>query len=761
MKSETFMLSKQMLTYLDKHGITVATPVQKKIIPAIMSGKDVLVQSETGSGKTLSFAIPIIESIVKTKNITALILVPTRELCTQITDEFGKFSHKGIEICPVYGGVSIDNQIKKLRRASIVVATPGRLLDIIERKAIILSEVKYAVLDEADRMLDMGFIRDIEKILKNLPSKRQTLLFSATISKEISRLSRKFLTDPVSLELESTVKPEFLRQTYYKIPSKQKLNLLIKLLKNERELAVVFCNRKRITETVAKELSKNGVTAKCLNGDMTQANREKVTAQFRAGKFTVLIATDVAARGLHIDGITHVYNYEIPKEPESYTHRIGRTARAGKKGEAISFVSGSDDEKFFRQILFDHKGSITFKQEPADMKSAHTKTENPVNKQKKYMESNKPENTGKKDKKSGKTAKNKKQEIQTDSIISELSGLLQPDTDVPELHEPAESKTIREEDILSSFDFGSTFSAKERKGGNLKSGRKEGKDKAIEENLQIKPVTENENKEKQEFRKHGGNRISNSTKYGRKPERDRTIKGNPETENENTGNKEFGKPENQKRNNSSGPGNRPVRDRKFGGNSGSSDRKPGKRNFGKPGEKKWGNDKPWRNDKPFNEKSRDDKRKSGETRWSNDKEFNDRQGSDNRKPGQKKWSDKPWRNDRPFGDRSRGGKPGFSKNKFGGKKKFGQPGITEKKKVFDVYKASDDGKSFNKEIYNREEDLYTYARSQERGKKGFDKSQLFKHIEPGAFSGIKKSHTPNKNFKKKFNPANKNRRKFF
>ena len=721
------MLSKQMLTYLDKHGITDATPVQKKIIPAIKSGRDVLVQSETGSGKTLSFAIPIIESIVKTKNITALIVVPTRELCTQITDEFNKFSHKGIEICSVYGGVSIDNQIKKLKRSSIVVATPGRLLDIIERKAIILNEIKYAVLDEADRMLDMGFIRDIEKILKHLPAQRQTLLFSATISKEISRLSRKFLNDPVSLSLESTVKPEFLRQTYYKIPSKQKLNLLIRLLKNERELAVVFCNRKRITETVAKELSKNGVSAKCLNGDMTQANREKVTAQFRAGKFTVLIATDVAARGLHIDGITHVYNYEIPKEPESYTHRIGRTARAGKKGEAISFVSGSDDEKFFRQILFDHKGSITFKQETAITKETHTKNESHGNKSKKEMD--------------------------TKKTAAEEKAVTEPESKVNT------ENTLETGDILSGFAFDKPFSAKERKGGNLKSGRKQGKEMAIEENLLTAPAAEYETKEKKDFRKPGSNNISNSSKYGRKPERDRSLKENPVTEIESTDKKDFRKPGGQKRSNSAGPGSKSARDRKFGSNTGSADRKSGKKDFRKPGEKKW-SDKPWRNDKPFNERSRDDNRKPGEKRWSNDKPFTDKPRDDNRKPGEKKWSDKPWRNDKPFGDRKRSDRPDFSKNKFGEKKKFGQPGA-EKKKVFDVYKASDDGKSFNKEIYNREEDLYSYARSQERGKKGFDKSQLFKHIEQGAFSGIKKSHTPNKNFKKKFNPANKNRRKFF
>lgn len=361
MKSETFKLSKQILQLLERHSITVATPVQKKIIPAILSGKDVLVQSETGSGKTLSFAIPIIEATENSKDLIALIVVPTRELCKQITDEFEKFSHRHVVVSSVYGGVSIENQIRKSRRANIVVATPGRLLDIIERRGINLKNIKYLVLDEADRMLDMGFIKDIEQVLKHIPDGRQTLLFSATISKEISRLSSKYLKDPISVSFEPTIKPEYLRQTYYRVVSKQKLPLLVHLLKEDRELTIVFCNRKSTTETLAKELNKKGVFAKCLNGNMTQDKRERVTEQFRKGKFSVLIATDVAARGLHIEGITHVYNFEIPKETDSYTHRVGRTARAGKKGEAISFVSTGEDEKFFKQILFNHKGVINLK----------------------------------------------------------------------------------------------------------------------------------------------------------------------------------------------------------------------------------------------------------------------------------------------------------------------------------------------------------------------------------------------------------------
>ncbi len=361
MKTEEFNLSEETLKRLGRYDITIATPIQKKIIPSIMKGRDVLAQSETGSGKTLSFAIPIIENTDPKDKIIALILVPTRELCTQITGEFVKFASRKIGISPVYGGVSIDNQIRKLKRSQIVVATPGRLLDIIQRRAIRLNDLKYFVLDEADRMLDMGFIADIEKIMEHIPAKRQTMLFSATITKEISGLIKKYLDDPVKVSLESTVKPEFLKQTYYRVTKKQKLSLLVGMLRKERDLALVFCNRKRITEDLAKELSHEGIKAACLNGDMSQAHRERVTRQFKEKRFSVLIATDVASRGLHIEDISHVYNYEIPRDVESYTHRIGRTARAGKKGEAISFVTGGDDERFFKQILFNYKGIITLK----------------------------------------------------------------------------------------------------------------------------------------------------------------------------------------------------------------------------------------------------------------------------------------------------------------------------------------------------------------------------------------------------------------
>lgn len=351
-----------MLSLLEKHGIVEPTTIQKEIIPAIVQGRDVLAQSETGSGKTLSFAIPIIEDTKKSDGLTALILVPTRELCVQVAGEFIKYSDgKHLSVATVYGGVSISNQTKKMKKVNIIVATPGRLIDLLGRNAVNLEVIKYLVLDEADRMLDMGFIKDIERILKHIPEKKQTLLFSATVSKEIAQLSQKYLDNPVYVTLESKVKPEFLQQTYYQITQEQKIPLLVQLLKQERDLALVFCNRKHITAKLAKKLSSQGVNAKCLHGDMSQPQREKVTADFRNKKINILIATDVAARGLHIEDITHVYNFEIPRDVESYTHRVGRTARAGKKGEAVSFVATDEEKKFFKQILFTYSGSITLK----------------------------------------------------------------------------------------------------------------------------------------------------------------------------------------------------------------------------------------------------------------------------------------------------------------------------------------------------------------------------------------------------------------
>ncbi len=362
MKSESLRLSKGMVGLLASHGITTPTPIQTEIIPAIFDGRDVIAQSETGSGKTLSFAIPIIESMNRRDGLRALVIAPTRELASQITGEFIKFSEgKHLGVTAVYGGVSINEQRRKFDRTNIIVGTPGRLLDLLNRGWLSLDTVQTVVLDEADRMLDMGFIRDIEKILHRVPADRRTLLFSATISKEIQVLARKFLRDPLNVEMASKVKPELLHQTYYQTSAEQKQALLVHLLKAERDLVLVFCNRKHITKRLADKLSKEGIAARCLNGNMSQPQRDKATNDFRNKRYNVLVATDVAARGLDIDGISHVYNYEIPRDVESYTHRVGRTARAGKHGQAISLVAGGEEQDFFKQILFSYRGVITLK----------------------------------------------------------------------------------------------------------------------------------------------------------------------------------------------------------------------------------------------------------------------------------------------------------------------------------------------------------------------------------------------------------------
>lgn len=358
MKSQSLALSKNMIALLEKQGITTATPVQREIIPAIKQGRDVLAQSETGSGKTLSFAIPILEKLNRRDGLQVLVLVPTRELCIQVAGEFMRFSQgKHLGIVPVYGGTSINTQITRVRSANILVATPGRLLDLIQRRAVSLLSISTLVLDEADRMLDMGFIKDIERILSHVPKQRQTMLFSATVPDEITRMSKKYLNDPVHVRFASTVQAGLLEQAYYKTPQDTKLPLLIELLNNDRQLTIIFCNRKHITVKLARMLSSAGIDARCLNGNMSQSQRERVTNDFRRNRFSVLVATDVAARGLHIDDVTHVVNYEIPPDVESYTHRIGRTARAGKSGTAISLVT-RDDERYFRNILREHNAII-------------------------------------------------------------------------------------------------------------------------------------------------------------------------------------------------------------------------------------------------------------------------------------------------------------------------------------------------------------------------------------------------------------------
>jgi ATP-dependent RNA helicase DeaD len=340
------------------------TPVQEQVIPLARAGNDLMAQAQTGTGKTGAFAIPIIEKLHKNKKIQCLALTPTRELAIQVAGDFDDLAkYSGVKSVPIYGGQSINIQTDKIRRGvEIVVGTPGRLMDLMRRGQLSFEGVRFLVLDEADRMLDMGFIDDIEWILQSVPKNRQTMLFSATLPDTIKGLAQRYMRKPkeVAISGESLTVPQA-EQVYINVGRKNKLWALCRILDIERpQLALVFCSTKRMVDMLSDKLRAYGYSADAIHGDLTQAARDKVMAKFRSGRLNILIATDVAARGLDIDDITHVFNYDIPENPEDYVHRIGRTARAGKTGRAITFVSKEEQhlvkaiESFGRTKLEEH-----------------------------------------------------------------------------------------------------------------------------------------------------------------------------------------------------------------------------------------------------------------------------------------------------------------------------------------------------------------------------------------------------------------------
>jgi ATP-dependent RNA helicase DeaD len=277
------------------------------------------------------------------------VLVPTRELAQQVADEFLRFSYyKNLRVATVYGGVGINPQILSVQRSDVVVGTPGRILDLLERRALDLRHVGFLVLDEADRMLDMGFIDDVKDIIRHCPRERQTMLFSATISRDIAELSRNYMSNPVNVSVESYVDPKKLKQVFYDIhDDKMKFSLMLHLLKSERAgLVMVFCNTQHTTDFIARNLQKQGIDALAIHGGFSQAKRNQTMEKFHEGKVGVLVCTDVAARGLDIPDVSHIYNYDIPRDPKSYVHRIGRTARAGKEGIAINILGSKDYDNF-------------------------------------------------------------------------------------------------------------------------------------------------------------------------------------------------------------------------------------------------------------------------------------------------------------------------------------------------------------------------------------------------------------------------------
>ncbi len=343
-------ITEELLSSIKEHAFEAPTEIQEKAIPAVLSRKDIIAGAATGSGKTLVFGTGILQNCEKIGEIQALVLVPTRELADQVARTLRKFaSNKFLNIVDVYGGVSMGPQVQKLKRADVVVGTPGRILDHLEHGTLELGFVKILVLDEADRMFDMGFIKDVRRIIGRCPEKRQTMLFSATIPRELKKLSEDYMNEPVEIAAESQVDPSKLTQIFYDVPDNMKFSLLVHLLKNDKSgLVMVFCNTQRNTDFVAGNLQQAGINALAIHGGYSQDRRTKTIEQFHAKKVDVLVCTDVAARGLDIKEVSHIYNYDLPAESKQYIHRIGRTARAGSEGKAVVILASRDYDNFRR-----------------------------------------------------------------------------------------------------------------------------------------------------------------------------------------------------------------------------------------------------------------------------------------------------------------------------------------------------------------------------------------------------------------------------
>lgn len=348
MSFNTLGLSKPILQAIADQGYTTPTPIQKQAIPVVLQGRDLLAGAQTGTGKTAGFTLPLLENLSKTpskqgkKQVRALIVTPTRELAAQVAesvDTYGKNLHFNTAV--IFGGVSINPQISKLRKGvDIVIATPGRLLDLVGQKALDLRQVEVLVLDEADRMLDMGFIHDIKKILAILPAKRQNLLFSATFSDEIKRMSDSLLNNPALIEVaRRNTASETVDQAVHLVDKVRKRELLSKMISDGNwKQVLVFTRTKHGANRLTEQLNKDGISAAAIHGNKSQTARTKALANFKNGEVRVLVATDIAARGIDIDQLPHVVNFELPNVAEDYVHRIGRTGRAGREGQAISLV---------------------------------------------------------------------------------------------------------------------------------------------------------------------------------------------------------------------------------------------------------------------------------------------------------------------------------------------------------------------------------------------------------------------------------------
>lgn len=349
-------LTKRISAVLEKLEFVEPTEIQQKAIPVIVAGRDIMASAETGSGKTAAYALPIIQSLKGTseRKPRCLVLVPTRELALQVQSQFERFSNNsGMRTVVVYGGTGYEKQTRLMRRGvDVIVATPGRLFDHIERGNADLSNISMLVLDEADRMLDMGFLPQVRQIVDEMEGRRQTLMFSATISKTVERIAAEFLKNPVTVQVNtSQVEPSQIEQRIYHIDEAGKDALLVQLIKDEPEMhsVLVFTKTRRKASKIRKRLCTSDITAEEIHGDISQSQREKTLARYREGRFAVLVATDIAARGLDIPAISHVVNYDLPMSAADYVHRIGRTGRAGRSGVALSFVC-ADQRHLMRDI---------------------------------------------------------------------------------------------------------------------------------------------------------------------------------------------------------------------------------------------------------------------------------------------------------------------------------------------------------------------------------------------------------------------------
>jgi ATP-dependent RNA helicase RhlE len=365
-------LQEEIVKAIEEKGYTEATPIQMKAIPLIIKGFDILASAQTGTGKTAGFTLPLLQVLMDTRKneqrrvVRARILTPTRELAAQVCESVNTYgAHLPFTTQVIFGGVNINEQIRKLKNGvDILIATPGRLLDLVSQRVVNLSQIEILVLDEADRMLDMGFIHDIKKILKLLPAKRQNLLFSATFSEEIKRLAGGILKDPQTIEVAKQNAPtELVTHVVYPVDKIRKRELLSSLInKNKWEQVLVFTRTKHGANKLAQQLTMDGIVALAIHGNKSQSARTKALAAFKSGELRVLVATDIAARGLDIDQLPHVVNFELPNVPEDYVHRIGRTGRAGNEGWACSLVC-VDELKLLADIEKLLKRKIEKKQE--------------------------------------------------------------------------------------------------------------------------------------------------------------------------------------------------------------------------------------------------------------------------------------------------------------------------------------------------------------------------------------------------------------